>query len=111
MLLTIAKNNWVLGINISHIIDGEPKLVILVGQPGSGKSTIANKFAEKEWTIIDEKEAARIRRTKSSKVTFYDLVKNIGLSEGIGSKGVVVDCTNPKTEQRDLLCWFCYTSR
>lgn len=89
------------------IINGPPSLIILMGQQGSGKSTIAAEFAAKDWTIIDEKEAGKIKRNKSNKVRFNELVKNIGNpTGGIGSRGVIIDSTNPKKENRDLFASF-----
>lgn len=87
-----------------------PQLLILVGQPGSGKSTLANRLGKLGWYVVNETQAASIRRASSSKRSkiidnFRTLIAAIGRS-GIGHLGVVIDCTNPKLQHRALYIRF-----
>lgn len=87
----------------------EPQLLILVGQPGCGKSTIAGRLAERGWYVIDENKAASIRRASTSARSkifsnFKDLIAGIGRPDTTmpGKLGVVIDCTNPQFQQRRI---------
>lgn len=87
-----------------------PQLLVLVGQPGSGKSTIASRLGGLGWYVVNETQAASIRRATSSKRSkiidnFRSIVAAIGRT-GTGHLGVVIDCTNPKREHRALYIGF-----
>lgn len=83
-----------------------PHLLILVGQPGSGKSVISTRLNEKGWYIVDERYALSIQRSidiKDSKVItkFKSLLSNIGKDPTLpGYYGVIIDSSNPQKIQR-----------
>ena len=80
----------------------EKIILILVGQQGSGKSTIAKKLEEKGWYIINEKDAASIRRaSESSKSKIMDQFRTL-LSNINNFKGIVIDSTNGKSSHRKI---------
>lgn len=78
-----------------------PKLIVMCGLPGSGKSTEAKKIARKEKAIILSSDAIRkeILGDESSQengqkifgILFYRIAKD--LKQG---QNVIVDCVNPK---------------
>jgi predicted kinase len=92
-------------LNIGHpneYIDGPPLLIILVGQQGSGKSTVAKQFSDKGWVIIDEMYINNAKRKDRYSNSLQELINNIGC-KGVGSKGVVIDAPNPKESDRKFL--------
>lgn len=66
-------------------------LLILVGQPGSGKSTFAARLAEKGWLVIGESQANSLQRLNGP--------GRLGLIRQ-GVKGIVIDSPNPSPEHR-----------
>lgn len=88
-------------LNIAHDISyiDKPCLIVLVGQQGSGKSTVAKRFGDKGWVVIDEMYVNNIKRKGSNITPLINLISNIG-DKGVGSKGVVIDAPNPKESDR-----------
>ena len=66
-----------------------PKILIVMGLPGSGKSTIANKLAKVGWTRVNQDEMGNRKAVEASAKT--------ALSKGLN---VVVDRCNIDFEQR-----------
>ena len=79
----------------------KPQLLILMGQQGSGKSTIANRLGSRGWHIIDEKQAREIRTALPQSRVVRNL-KNLVVGIGTSIPGVVIDCSNPRSEHRQL---------
>ena len=81
-----------------------PYMLLLVGQPGAGKTTIANELRKDEWIVIDEKEANSIRRSSkypSSGVMarFLSVLDTLTESK---LRGIVIDATNASKCQREV---------
>jgi hypothetical protein len=93
-------NDLNIGININKYYK-TPKLIILVGQPGSGKSCIASKFAKNGWFVIKEKESIKYMRSGNVS-TLYTLISQIGEKSGVGKFGVIVDAANCLKKDRDF---------
>jgi hypothetical protein len=97
-----------IGVKNKELLVKTPQLLVLMGQPGSGKTTTAKYFLDNGWIVIDEKTAQKMRRSTTGKDSrnFYNLVSQIGVPGSISQSGVVVDCTNPKKETRDFYIEF-----
>lgn len=74
-------------------------VVIFVGNPGSGKSTFANRLEKKGYTILCQDELKTVN-------------KMLKISKEILKKGgkIVIDATNPSIEKRKLWIELSYLS-
>jgi predicted kinase len=85
-----------------------PSLIILVGQQGSGKTTVADRLASKGYIVYPEKEAAKLQK-KQIKLTATFKSQLQSLKDGFKGKsdqksvaGIVIDATNRTVAHRKL---------
>ena len=84
-----------LGLSIQHRLPRKACLLILVGQQGSGKTSVAKLLPG--WMIINEAEAGSIKRglRLNRILDAFEQLKRGKLP------GIVVDASNPKPEERE----------
>jgi hypothetical protein len=107
-IYTIPKEkNDVLGYNLSDIgVDGPMSLVdwkgliILVGQQGSGKSTIAQAYGAEGFYVANETEAGSLRRHQKRKT--QDFIAQLEKIKTGTLKGIIIDSTNPTKDHRNV---------
>lgn len=90
-----SENTDIPFLTIPKSIPTEKTMIILVGQPGCGKTTYANQLQKHGFIIINENEC---RLIKSGLVKSIDNLKNILESD---IKGVVIDSNNCKHIDRE----------
>ncbi len=69
--------------------EGAQELIIMIGNPGSGKSTLSNKFKELGYVVASQDELG----TKAK-------VIKLGKQAWVLGKSVIVDATNPGSDKR-----------
>lgn len=85
---------------LTNSFKAKPKMLILIGLPGSGKSTFANKLTDIGWVRVNQDELGTRKKCES-------IVTN-GLNQG---KSVVVDRCNFDYEQRHHFVALAYHSK
>ncbi len=101
-IITIPKITNYEGYNIEEVpwlhnnvnITSEKKLLIMMGQECSGKTTYARTLLNKGYLIISEPIASSIRRKNK---IFVNILKEALINN---KKGVVIDTTNPLHQGR-----------
>lgn len=95
---------------IKYLPNIRPLLIIMMGQPGSGKTTFSMKLQEKGFIIINEKIAGSLRRGQIKETKKFLIA--------LKTSGLVIDSTNPDHKSRriyanlasqigiqTLICW------
>lgn len=79
----------------------KPSLIVLMGQQGSGKSTVAQKLAMLGYIVYNEKESGAIRN-KQVKATalFKESLQKLLAPDASNAAGIVIDATNPTIASR-----------
>lgn len=88
-----------LGYNVERRFP-KSSLLVLMGQPGSGKSTVAAKLKAAGWKVYDEKEAGKLQ--KKQVAATKDLNSQLALVKTGKLPGVVVDATHPSAAKRQF---------
>jgi hypothetical protein len=107
-----SNDLWDIGITPSIILpDPVPYgVAIMIGQPGSGKSSYTRHLKTLGYNIIEEKEAGKIRRRSTKKAIreFIELLQRVKECERECTckgkckyYGVVIDSTSPSIDSRN----------
>ena len=89
-----------LGFTVDQRLPKTPSLIILMGQPGSGKSTVARHLAELGYRVYDEKEAGKLQKGQVGITA--QLERDLAAVKAGELPGVVIDATNPTAKTRQL---------
>jgi len=101
----IATNYNLEDINIDplHKLDHQtPQLLILMGQPGNGKTTLANRLVKKGWIVIDDKNAAQIQRLASTNSQIYVNFEILISTAKSKNLKIVIDGENARFNDRQI---------